>query len=306
MPSPEITPRSWIMVGLLGLTWGSTFLVIELALEGITPAWLAAGRLGFAAVLMLGVLAWRRAPLFLQPPTAKDLILLMVVALLSSIIAFLFLNWGQQYVTSGFAGVSMAAVALIVLPLAHFLIPGEQITLLKSLGFLVGFAGVCVLIGAQAFDSTGSPLEPWGRAATLTTAACYAVSSVLMRRLPPMDPITLAGAILFIGTAVAVPAAWVMEGPPVAPSKETLLWIALLGLVPTAGANVLRVLVIRSAGPTFMSITNYLVPPFSVLIGWLILAEPLPGSLLWALALILSGVALSQYKTLKTLLNGRS
>ena len=52
--------------------------------------------------------------------------------------------------------------------------------------------------------------------------------------------------------------------------------LAVLGLVPTAGANILRVMVIRTAGPTFMSLVNYIVPVWSVVLGALVLAEPLP------------------------------
>ena len=297
----DITRESWIMVALLGLTWGSTFLVIELALRGIGPAWLAASRIGFAALLMIAVQAIRRAPLFLEPTSPKPWGTLIAVALLSSAVPFSLLSWGQQYVTSGFAGVSMAAVALMVLPLAHVLVPGEQISWRKAAGFGVGFIGVVVLIGGQAFDTTGDAREPLGRAAVLGVAACYAVSSVLMRRLPPVDPVNLSGVLLIIGAAAVLPAALIAEGPPPAIGRETLFWIALLGLVPTAGANVLRVLVIRRAGPTFMSITNYIVPLVSVLMGWLVLAEPLPGSLLAALALILAGVGLSQYGALRRL-----
>ncbi len=51
--TPQITPLSWIMVALLGLTWGGTFMVTEVALAGgMPPFWLAAARVGFAAVLM--------------------------------------------------------------------------------------------------------------------------------------------------------------------------------------------------------------------------------------------------------------
>ena len=210
------------MIGVLGFTWGSTFLVIELALQGITPAWLAAGRLGFAALLMTAGLVWRRQRLFIDPELPRPWLLLVVVALLSTFVPFVFLTWGQQFVTSGFAGVSMAAVALFVLPLAHFLVPGEQITLLKSLGFLIGFLGVCFLIGADALTSSGQSLESMGRLACLGTATCYAISSVLMRRLPPVDPITLAGVSLFIGGLASIPYAYWMEGPPPAMDRETL------------------------------------------------------------------------------------
>jgi len=297
--SPAITRASWLMILALGLTWGATFMVIEIALTGITPFWLAAARIGFAALLMTAVWRLRGGRLFLT--SARDWPALVFVGTLSSAVPFMLLSWGQQYVTSGFAGVSMAAVALMVLPLAHLLVPGERMTLRRSAGFLIGFAGVVVLIGAQAFSSTGAALEPYGRAACLGAAGCYAVSSVVMRRIPAIDPIGLATILLAIGAAIVIPAALIMEGPPPAVSGQTMAVLAVLGLIPTAGANILRVVVIRTAGPTFMSLTNYIVPVCSVVLGALVLAEPLPPSLLSALALILAGVFLSQWGALKRL-----
>lgn len=299
--APDIRPKDWLMVATLGVTWGATFMVIEIALRGITPFWLASGRIGFAALLMTAIWAARGFRLFETRPDARALTGLLTVGFLSSAVPFILLSWGQQYVTSGFAGVSMAAVALLVLPLAHLFVPGETMTLRRTAGFGIGFLGVLVLIGGQAFDTTGLALEKAGRAACLGAACCYAVSSVTMRRLPPVDPFGLATILLIIGSFIVIPAAWIMEGPPPRPDSSTLLILALLGLVPTAGANVLRVLLIRSAGPTFMSLTNYLVPVCSILFGALILSEPLPPSLLTGLALILSGVFLSQWGALRRL-----
>ncbi|MEL6564403.1 MAG: DMT family transporter [Pseudomonadota bacterium] len=299
--APQITPLSWLMVATLGLTWGGTFLVTELALERLTPFWLAAGRIGFASVLMIVIWAAMGFRLFSAPPTRGALTALTTIGALSSAVPFMMLAWGQQFVTSGFAGVSMASVALIVLPLAHFLVPGEQLTWRKTLGFLIGFAGVCVLLGGQAFEATGTRMEPFGRAACIGAASCYGVSSILMRRLPAIDPIGLATVLLLIAAVIVLPAAWIVEGPPPLPDTRTLIIIAFLGLIPTAAANFLRVLVIRSAGPVFMSLTNYQVPVWSVVLGALILAEPLPGSLLWAMVLILAGVGLSQYGAFRRL-----
>lgn len=300
--TPNITRASWLMILALGLTWGATFMVIEIALRGITPFWLAAARIGFAAALMTAVWLARGGRLFLDD--ARDWPAMLVIGALSSAVPFMLLSWGQQFTTSGFAGVSMAAVALMVLPLAHVMVPGERMTLRRTAGFAIGFAGVVVLIGAQAFSSTGSALEPFGRLACLGAAGCYALSSVWMRRLPSVDPIGLATVLLIIGAAMVIPAALIMEGPPPAVDGQTLAVLALLGLVPTAVANILRVVVIRTAGPTFMSLTNYIVPVCSVVLGALVLSEPLPPSLLWALALILAGVFLSQWGALRRLFRG--
>lgn len=294
------------MVATLGLTWGGAFLVIEIALRGITPFWLAAGRIAFAAAIMLAVWQIRGGKLFAMRPGPGTLLALVAVGALSSAIPFMLISWGQQYVTAGFAGISMASVALIVLPLAHFFVPGETLNGQKVLGFLVGFCGVVVLIGTQAFDSSGAQQETAGRIACVAAACCYGLSSIIMRRLPPIDPVGLATVLVIVGTLIVVPAAWIVEGPPALPDRTTLTSIVFLGMVPTAAANLLRVAVVRSAGPVFMSLTNYQVPVWSVVLGWLILAEPLPASLLWALILILAGVGLSQYGALRRLFRPRA
>ena len=300
--TPQITPLSWLMVAILGLTWGGTFMVTEVALAGgMPPFWLAASRIGFAAVLMGLIWTIMGRPLFSGPTSGTDKLNLVIIGGLSSAVPFSLLAWGQQYVSSGFAGVSMAAVALIVLPLAHFTVPGEQMTPRKIAGFIIGFVGVVILIGAQAFESTGASFETAGRIACVLAAACYAIGSIMLRRLPNAHPIGLATILLLIGACMTIPVAWVVEGPPPMPSPEILGVLAFLGLIPTAGANFLRVLVVRSAGPVFMSLVNYQVPVWSVVLGGLILGEALPRSLLLALTLILIGVGLSQYGALRRL-----
>lgn len=293
------------MIGTLAFVWGGTFMVTEVALQGITPFWLVAARIAFAALIMLAIWAWRGFALFQIRPTTSQSTALFAMGGLSGAVPFALLAWGQQYVTAGFAGVSMASTALILLPLSHFFVAGEQMTSHRVIGFMIGFMGVAVLIGGQAFESTGQSLETPGRIACVLAASCYAVSSILMRRLPAVDPIGLATVLLLMGSAFSIPLALIAEGLPPRPSNDILLILAFLGIVPTAAANFLRVLVIRSAGPVFMSLVNYQVPVWSVVLGALVLGEPLPPSLLYAMLLILLGVGLSQYGALRRLF-GRS
>lgn len=299
--APEITYKSWLMVAVLALVWGGTFMVTEVALKGIPPFWLAASRIGFATLVMVLVWSFRGFSLFHSPLTKGQVALLIVIGGFSSTLPFALLAWGQQHVTSGFAGISMASAALIVLPLAHFLVPGEQITWRSAVGFVIGFCGVVVLIGSQAFESTGANLEILGRIACVSAAACYAISSIMLRRLPDVDAIGLAAVLLLVGACFSIPLAFLAEGHPKIPNSQTLMVLAFLGLVPTAAANFLRVLVVRSAGPVFMSLVNYQVPLWAVILGALILSEPLPPSLIYAMALILAGLAISQYSVLRRL-----
>ena len=268
----------------------------------MTPFWLAAGRIGFASVLLGAIWAWRGFTLFKGETSWRAV---LVIGTFSTALPFMLINWGQQHVSAGFTGLSMAAIPLIVLPLAHLFIPGEQMVLRRILGFVIGFVGVAILIGGKAFESSSSGLELWGRLACISAAGCYAVSSILTRRLPPVDPLGLAAVLLVIGAAIILPTAWAIEGPPAMPDGQTLAIIALLGLIPTAAANFLRVIVVREAGPTFMTLTNYQVPVWAVVLGAVFLEEALPSSMLLAMVLILSGLCISQWGAL-TRLFGKS
>ncbi|WP_233270335.1 DMT family transporter [Chachezhania sediminis] len=301
-PNTGPTPASWVMILFLGLAWGGAFPMIEIALQGITPFWLASYRIGFATLLSLAVWAALGWKLFDRPLVGRERVNLVAVGLMSSAVPFMLISWGQQYVTAGFTGVAMACVALIVLPLAHFLIPGERITPRKILGFFIGFAGILVLMGPDAFVNNGQRLELAGQLTCLAAAGCYAVSSILIRRLPAVDPIGLSTVLLLIGVVAVIPAALLKEGAPPPVDGPTLFALAVLGLIPTAAANLLRVQVIRTAGPVFMSLTNYQVPVWAVLIGVIFLGEPLHMSLLVATVLILIGVALSQWSALSQLM----
>lgn len=287
------------MVLALGMVWGGSFLFVELALVGIGPFWLAASRIILATFATTLVWGMRGFTLFSGPTRANPMVLLAVSAL-STALPFMALSWGQQFVTAGFAGVSMAAVALLVLPLAHFF-ADERMTVRKTIGFVVGFIGVAVLIGPEAFRSSGIAGETPGRIACLAAAGCYAVSSVLMRRIPPVDPVGLSAVTLWIGGALVTAAAFWKEGVPALPQGSVIAVIVTLGLVQTALANLMRITVIRTAGPTFMSLTNYMVPLWSVVLGVVFLGEALEPTLFTAMALILAGVALSQWGALRRL-----
>lgn len=211
---PEVTLKSWIMVLTLGCVWGASFLGIEVALRGITPFWLAEARLFFAAMLLTGVWWALGGRINAADDGRNRWPYLVVVGLFSSLVPFFLLSWGQTHVTSATAGVSMAGVPLLVMPLAHFFSVGERVTPLKLLGLLVGFCGVLVLLGDGLLQSSGSSMEGWGRLACLSAAGCYAISSVTTRNCPTIDPFAMAAVVMIIAACVGLPIAWAFEGPP--------------------------------------------------------------------------------------------
>ncbi|WP_282181428.1 DMT family transporter [Aliiroseovarius marinus] len=295
------TTRDWAGVIALGLIWGGTFMVVAIALEGYGPVTVATARTTLGAVALLGlVMATGRS----MPKWDATLWwIISIVGILSTALPFVLLSWGQQYVPSAFAGLSMASIPLMVLPLAHFF-SDEPLNMRKFIGVTLGFCGALVLIG-PGLTQLGQGTEPLAQLACIGAALCYSIASILTRRCPPIDPLVLAALTLVVGSVVLFPIMLVTEGWPAWEGTRSGLAIVALGLLPTALATLLRVAIIISAGSVFMTLVNYQVPAWSMVFGAWILSEALPLRFFAALALIMAGLAISQWYSLRKMLAGR-
>lgn len=287
-------PLQWILLLTLGMIWGASFLGVEKALESFAPITIAALRIATAAVILT---AASFAMGFGLPKDRRTWIFAFGMGLFSNAIPFTLLSWGQQYVSSGYAGITMAVVPLLVLPLSHFLIPGMRLSPIKALGFGIGFIGVVVLIGpAKIMESGGGDIENIARLTCVTASMCYAIGAVLTRLAPQGNAMAFSSAALIMGALVAVPIALLVNGVPAWPTTPALLGQLYLGIFPTALATIMLVFIVKTAGPPFLSLVNYQVPVWAVIIGMVVLKEDLPSSFIWALGLILLGLAVAQIK----------
>lgn len=270
-------------------------MVVAIALEGYGPLTVATARTALGSVALIAVMIVMRSPI---PALSAVLVkYLLVIGVLNTALPFALLSWGQQYVPSAFAGISMAALPLFVLPLAHFF-SDETMTRRNVIGVTLGFVGATVLIGPSVFQ-IGTGWQPLGQLACMAAALSYAISSVMTRRCPPIDSITMATILMVIGAITLIPAMLIIEGVPVVADTRSTLAIIFLGFIPTALAALLRVFTIRTAGAVFMTLVNYQVPVWSMIFGALVLSETLPLRFFAALALIMTGLAISQWASLR-------
>ncbi|MEM9795302.1 MAG: DMT family transporter [Pseudomonadota bacterium] len=291
-PVTRPTLDNWLSLIALGVIWGGTFMVVSIALRGYGPVTVAAARTALGAVALVA-LAWATGRPF--PKLDRLLVLFLIgLGLLNAALPFLFLAWGQQHVPSAFAGLSMAVLPLFLLPLAHIFVPGDTLTPRKTAGFALGLIGALVLLGPGIFAAAEGDLVALGRLACIGATLSYAISSVMTRRCPPMDATWLSAAILVVASLALVPAMLLTEGVPGTASPGVMTAIVALGLIPTALAGLLRVRIIRTAGPGFMTLVNYQVPVWSMIFGATLLGEELPGRFFLALALIATGLFVSQ------------
>ncbi len=300
-PSPDNPGlTNWLLIASLGVIWGAAFMMVRLALDGFAPATVAAGRVLLGGLILLAVgTAMGQGPRSL--PSARAWVFAIVIGAGAVALPIGMLSWGQQHVPSAFAGVAMGVVPLLVLPLAALFSKEEGIGPRRVIGMILGFIGLAILLGPEALNPSGAPLETWGRIACMSAAACYACGSIITRRAPKMPPLAFATVSLLTAAAILAPMALVKEGMPAAfPTGPTAALICA-ALLPTALAAVIRVRVITTAGSVFMSLTSYQVPVWSVIFGVTLMGESLPPQLFVALALILLGIGISQSRALKAL-----
>ncbi len=291
------TLHNWLSVITLGVIWGGTFMIVSIALGGYGPLTVACARTTLGAIALL-TLMWamgRPMPVF----DRRLIKYLIIIGLLNTALPFALLSWGQQYVPSAFAGISMAALPLFVLPLSH-VFSDETMTKRNLFGVILGFCGALVLIGPSVLR-IGTGWEPLGQIACVAASLSYAISSVMTRRCPPIDPITLAALLLVVGAGALIPAMLIFEGIPTMTTPKATWAIIFLGFVPTAFAALLRVVTIRSAGAVFLTLVNYQVPVWSMIFGAWLLSEVLPLRFFVALALIMCGLLISQWNGLKVI-----
>lgn len=299
MPDPTAPHlKHWALLIVLAVIWGASFMGGKIGLTGFGPITLAAIRISLAAMILTTVatLSGRGLPRWSAPQGPRIWAHCAGMALFTNAVPFSLLAWGQLRVTSGFAGITMAVVPLLVLPLAHVLVPGEAMGRWKAMGFGVGFTGVVILVGGGAFGSTGGELEWLARLACVGAACCYAIGSIITRLCPPTPTLGYSAGGLLIAAVVILPVALLTEGWPGVPPAPAIWAVVYLGLFPTALATLILVWIINAAGPSFLSLVNYQVPVFAVIFGVVLLGEDLPGQFLGALALILAGLAISQVR----------
>ena len=281
----------WITLSVLTVLWGTAFFFNELALASLPPSVLVAGRIAIATAVLLAYM-WAKG---VQLPTrSRAWVPMIVLAVLGNVLPFRLIAWAQNHIDSSLAGILMSVMPLFVLTLAHFFLPGSRLTPSRISGFILGFAGVVVIVGPEALGGLRDNMALWGALAALGAAFSYSVSSIYALRLGATDAVQLSGGMLLAACLISIPGA-IADAPIVAaPGTAAILSLAVLGLLSTGLATLLYFRLVQGPGPAFLSIVNYLVPVVAVLAGALLLDESVSSSVFGGMALILSGIALSE------------
>jgi drug/metabolite transporter (DMT)-like permease len=295
-PAPDGAGLSRLSVAvqftLAGIVWGSSFLFMKVALEGISPAQVAWSRLILGALALgLFVLVRREA----LPRHLKIWGHMTVLAVSFCVVPFLLFSWAQQHVTSGLGSIYNATTPIMTAIMAALLFRVEKLNRLQVAGIGVGILGVVVIIGPwQGLDLSQSLLA---QLAILGATACYGFSLAYMRKFVSnsgMSALMFSFLNIGIGAAIMALLTPVLVLTPVRLDPWIVVSVVLLGCLGTGVAYIWNQNTVRAWGPTRASTVTYITPLVGVVLGTLILGERLSWNEPVGALVVFLGILLAQ------------
>jgi drug/metabolite transporter (DMT)-like permease len=279
--------RPIVILTVLALIWGASFMLIKIADRELTPATLILGRLASATLLLAAIAVVRLGPRETLDQVRRAWRWLVLVGLVNTLIPFWLLSWGETRIDSGLASIIQGAVPIFNALLAFAFFRESRVSGLRLVGLAIGFVGVALLVGEQPQGKLLAAL------AVVAMALCYAIGTLIAgRHLRDTPPLVVALASTTVSTLAVLPVG-VIQAPSGMWHGETIMAILVLGLVGTAIAYLLFFALIQQAGPNYATLVTYLVPPIALAYGAIFLGESFGLSAFLALALVLVGVALA-------------
>ena len=281
-----------LRVAALAAIWGSGFLLIKISLRGFTPVQLTFARLALGAIVLAIVVAVMRLQL---PVEARLWGHLTVAALLANAIPYTLFGVAEQTVNSNLAGAINATTPLWTVLFALLSRQHEPLGPVQWAGMILGFGGALLIFSPWRADAA-----PWpGVLACLAAAASYGLSYIYMGRyltnrgLPPL--------VLSTGQLIAATGLLLLATPfggLTTPTwrADALAALLALGVIGTGIAYVINYRIITDDGPVLASTVTYLLPVVAVILGALVLNEPITLPLAIGVAIVLAGVALTRRK----------
>ncbi len=277
----------YALLVLLGVMFGSSFLLMKIAVETVPTFHVVFFRLVVAFLVLYAFLKIKR---FSFPALQEKHFwrTSVVLGLTANIIPFSLITWAEKEINSGLAGIYMTTIPVFSLLLAHLLTEDEKISTKKIIGVCVAFFGVVVLLWKDVGDISVNLLS---QIACIVSSAFYAYSRIKTKELGDINPVVISAGVLLCGILSMFPfILFFGNSANIMPSSQSIIAIILLGIFPTALAFVILYKLIHDVGAVFMTSVNYLVPVFALLWGYFVLSELINKTIIASMMLIVTGV----------------
>mgnify|MGYP001478350214 FL=1 len=275
----------YILLTLLALIWASAFFNIKIATYSFGPVTIALLRVFFGAIPVLLLCFYKKIKV---EAFSKDWYWFAIIGFINLVIPFFLISYGVKSVQSNLAAILMSTTPLSSTILGHYYTKNEKFNFTKTIGILIGFAGIIYLFSDNLLINESNFFSA---ILILVGSTCYVIGGVLTLKIKEKKNENVTGSILIWAVIILIPLSLFIEKPwTYNPSIQSTVSVIYLGLVSTGIAWLLRFKILVDNGLIFQSQVSYLIPIFGTILSYIFLKELITVKVLISLIAVVIGI----------------
>ena len=275
----------YILLTLLALIWASAFFNIKIATYSFGPVTIALLRVFFGAIPVLILCFYKKIKV---EAFSKDWYWFAIIGFINLVVPFFLISYGVKSVQSNLAAILMSTTPLSSTILGHYYTKNEKFNFTKTIGILIGFAGIVYLFSDNLLINESNFFSA---ILILVGSTCYVIGGVLTLKIKEKKNENVTGSILIWAVIILIPLSFFIEKPwTFNPSIQSTISVIYLGLVSTGIAWLLRFKILVDNGLIFQSQVSYLIPIFGTILSYIFLKELITVKVLISLIAVVIGI----------------
>ncbi len=255
---------AWILMIVLAIIWGSSFILMKRGLEAYTPFQIGALRMGVSFLCLLPFLVKS-----LKKVPRKKWKYLVAAGWLGNGIPSILFPLAETHLNSALTGMlnSLTPLFTFIIGISIFKMKLSQN---KIYGLIIGLIGACLLIAGRNSDNSQNDLRFAG--AVIIATFCYGFSvNIIRSKLADVDSVSnTAMALMFTGIPMGASiffTDFISRTQTIPGAGMSMMYVLILGIMGTALSTVLFNKLIKISGALFATSVTYLIPIVAVLWG---------------------------------------
>ncbi len=281
----QATLTDYTLLVLLALIWASAFFNIKIATYSFGPVTIALLRVFFGAIPVLILCFYKNIKV---EAFSKDWYWFAIIGFINLVVPFYLISYGVKSVQSNLAAILMSTTPLSSTILGHYYTKDEKFNFTKTIGILIGFAGIVYLFSDNLLINESNFISA---ILILVGSTCYVIGGVLTLKIKEKKNENVTGSILIWAVIILIPLSFLIEKPwTYSPSVQSTISVVYLGLVSTGIAWLLRFKILVNNGLIFQSQVSYLIPIFGTILSYIFLRELITFNVVICLVAVTIGI----------------
>ena len=281
----------FILLFLLGLIWGSSFLFIKYTIFSLKPLTAVLLRMVVAALCLFIYLKIKN---IILPLEKKDIINYFAIAVFGNVLPFFLVSWAEISISTNVTGIIMGLMPITTVFLVYFFVKEEKINIYTFLGIFLGFCGLFFLLDIIANKN----ISFLPQIAVIISTISFALGTIYTRKIPNFNPLYILTGSTYLACLILIPLVFFFDDPlNISATNQSIFFVIVLGILNTAIGGLIFFKLIKLSGAAFTSTVNFITPFIAVMWGYIFLNESLNANQILGFIFILTGIYIVKKST---------